>query len=386
VAIQVGGSLILLIVAGLFTRSLQAAQKINLGFDPNHVVNFYMDPTEIGYNAAQSNEFYKQLLARVGQMPGVESVATASSAPMGYYGNGDGLIIDGYQPPPGQPGPGAQYLLISGDYFSTMKVPLLAGRGFRDADDANAPAVAIVNEALARKYWPKQDPIGRHFRMQSESKREIEIVGIAKNTKLHMDSGAPQDIFYVPLAQHSGLGTLEVLQVRAAGDPGTMIPEIEQAIHSLAADLPVFDVQTMTQAMYTLNGLLTYQLGVGLATGLGGLGLILSVVGVYGIISYSVSQRTQEIGIRMALGAQPGSILSLVLRQGFVIVGAGLVLGVLCALACGKLVGKFLVISGSDPLTYCTISLTLTAIALLACYVPARRGTRINPIAALRHE
>jgi putative ABC transport system permease protein len=182
------------------------------------------------------------------------------------------------------------------------------------------------------------------------------------------------------------MGSLQALQVRTAGDPASMIPEVERTIHSLAPDLPVFDVHTMTQALYTLNGLLMYQLGAGLAAALGGLGLVLSVVGVYGIIAYSVSQRTKEIGIRMALGAQSGSILGLVLRQGLIIVGAGLVLGVLCALASAKLVGKFLVVSGSDPLTYVTVSTALTIVALLACYIPARRSTRVNPIVALRHE
>lgn len=386
VVVQVGGSLILLIVAGLFTRSLQAAQRTNLGFDPNHVLNFYMDPTEIGYNPAQTREFYKNLLARVGQMPGVESVATASCAPMGYYNNGDSLIIDGYQPPPGEPGPGSQFVLISGDYSSTLKIPMVSGRSFRDSDNENAPLVAIVNEAMAKKYWPNQDPIGRHFRMSLNAKQPIEIVGIAKDARYSRSTGPVSLNFYLPMVQHMELGGLEVLHVRTSGDPKNMIPELERTIHSIAPDLPVFDVQTMTQALYTLNGLLMYQLGAGLAAALGGLGLILSVVGVYGIIAYSVSQRTKEIGIRMALGAQSGSILGLVLRQGVIIVGAGLVLGVLCALASAKLVGKFLVVSGSDPLTYFTVSTVLTSVALLACYVPARRSTTVNPIVALRHE
>ncbi|MBV9146178.1 MAG: ABC transporter permease [Acidobacteria bacterium] len=386
VAIQVGGSLILLIVAGLFTRSLQAAQRTNLGFDANHVVNFYMDPTEIGYSPQQAQEFYKQLLARITQLPGVETVATASSAPMGYYGNGDGLIIDGYQPPAGQPGPGAQFELISGDYFNTMKIPLVTGRAFRDSENESASAVAIVNEAMAKKYWPNQDPVGRHFRRATEPKRPIEIVGVAKDARYNLGSGPVNSNFYLPTSQHPALGALACLQVRTTGDPAAMIPEIERTVHSLAADLPVFDVQTMTQALYTLNGLLMYQLGAGLAAAMGLLGLILSIVGVYGIISYSVSQRTQEIGIRMALGAQPGSILSLVLRQGVWIVSAGLVFGIACALGCAKLVGKFLVVSGSDPLTYGTVSAALACVALLACYVPARRGTKVNPIVALRHE
>jgi predicted permease len=386
VVAQVGGSLILLIIAGLFTRSLQTAQRMDLGFDPDHVVNFVMDPSELGFKPEQSLQFYRDVLARVRQLGGVETVATASNTPMGYYGNGDSLIVDGYQPPAGQPDPASSYELISGDYFGTMKIPLAEGRGFKESDNDKAVNVAIVNEAMAKKYWPNQGPIGRHFSMVSDKKKSIEIVGVAKNARYNRSSGPFSNIFYMPLAQHAALGSLQTLQVRTLGDPASMIPEIERTIHSLAPDLPVFEVKTMRQAMYTLNGLLMFQLGASLAAVLGGLGLILSVVGVYGVISYSVSQRTQEIGIRMALGAEPSSILGLVLRQGIVIVAAGLVLGIACALASAKLVGKFLVVSGADPLTYCTVSLALTLVALVACYLPARRSARVNPIVALRHE
>jgi len=386
VVAQVGGSLLLLIIAGLFTRSLQAAQRTNLGFDPDHVVNFYMDPSELGYKPEQTLQFYRDLLARVRELGGVETVATASSTPMGYYGNGDGLIIEGYEPAEGQPRPGSQYELISGDYLGVMKIPLVQGRIFKDSDNDKATNVAIVNETMAKKYWPNQDPVGRHFRMVSNAKQTLEIVGVAKDARYTRGNGAFLNHFYMPLAQHPALGSLQALQVRTLGDPATMIPEIERTIHSLAPDLPVFEVKTMRQALYTLNGLLMFQLGASLAAVLGGLGLILSVIGVYGVISYSVSQRTQEIGIRMALGAQPGSILGLVLRQGVIIVGAGLVVGLAFALASSKLVGKFLVVSGADPLTYFTVSAALTLVALAACYLPARRSTKVNPIVALRHE
>ena len=386
VVAQVGGSLILLIVAGLFTRSLQAAQHTNLGFDPNHVVNFCMDPSELGFKPEQTLQFYRNLLARVGQLGGVETAATATSTPMGYYGSGDSLIIDDYQPPPGQPNPASQYELILGDYFGTMKIPLLEGRTFKDSDDEKAAKVATINETMAKKYWPKQDPIGHHFKLVSDAKQSVEIVGVAKDARYNFGNGPSSNVFYMPLAQHVALGSLQVLQVRTHGDPASMIPEIERTIHNLAPDLPVFEVKTMTQAMYTLNGFLMFQIGASLAAAMGGLGLILSVIGVYGVISYSVSQRTQEIGIRMALGAQPGSILGLVLRQGVVIVASGLLLGLLLAFASAKLVGKFLVVSGSDPLTYFTVSITLTLVALVACYLPARRSTRVNPVVALRQE
>jgi predicted permease len=386
VVAQVGGSLILLIIAGLFTRSLQAAQRMDLGFDPDHVVTFVMDPSELGFKSEQSLQFYRDLLVRVRQLGGVETLSTATSTPMGYYGNGDSLMIDGYQTPAGQPEPGSSYELISGDYFGTMKIPLVEGRDFKESDNEKAVNVAIVNEAMAKKYWPNQDVIGRHFRMVSDKKDAIEIVGVAKNARYNRSKGPFANMFYMPLTQHAAVGSLQTLHVRTLGDPAGMIPEIDRTIHSLAPDLPVFEVRTMRQAMYTLNGLLMFQLGAGLAAVLGGLGLILSVVGVYGVISYSVSQRTQEIGIRMALGAEPRSILTLVLRQGIVIVAAGLVLGLASALASAKLVGKFLVVSGSDPLTYISVSLVLTSVALLACYLPARRSARVNPIVALRHE
>jgi putative ABC transport system permease protein len=213
----------------------------------------------------------------------------------------------------------------------------------------------------------------------------VEIVGVTKDAQYRLTNELLPN-FYMPLAQHAAYGSLEVLHVRTSGDPASMIPEIERTIHALAPDLPVFEVKTMKQALYTLNGFLMFQLGAGLAAVLGGLGLVLSIIGVYGVIAYSVTQRTQEIGIRMALGAQPSSILGLVLRQGLIIVAAGLAIGIVCALGSARLVGKFLVVSGSDPLTYFTVSIALTLVALMACYLPARRSTRVNPIVALRHE
>ena len=328
---QVAGSLTLLIVAGLFARSLQAAQHTSLGFDPAHVANFYMDPGELGYGAAKTGTFYKNLLERVRVMPGVESATTASSAPMGYYGNGDALKIEGFEPPAGQPGPGSRYFTIESDYFTTLRIGVLRGRTFADRDDLNAPYVAIVNETFARTYWPNQDPVGRTFTMTSDSRHPLRVVGVAADARYNGVTGPVGNTFYVPLAQHLAEGTLQVLHVRAAGDPAAQVPAVERLIASLAPDLPVFDVKTMTQALNTLNGLMVFQLGAGLAAVLGLLGLVLSVVGVYGVIWSSAAQRTQEIGVRMALGARPADVLWMVLRHGAIVVASGLALGLLCA-------------------------------------------------------
>jgi predicted permease len=386
VAVQVAGSLTLLIVAGLFTRSLQAVQRANLGFDPGHVVNFYMDPAEIGYGTEQTQAFYKTLLERVRALPGVESATTASTAPMGYYGSGDTLSIDGYEPPPGQSRQASRFVAISSDYLRTMRISLLRGREFNEADNADAPYVAIVNRTFADKYWPQQDPIGRTFKMQSDAKHSIKVVGVAADARYNGVSGVIGSTFYLPLGQHLSASSLAALQVRTTGDPAASIPAVEHVIAGLAPDLPVFDVKTMLQALNTLNGLMIYKLGAGLAGVLGGLGLLLSVVGVYGVISYSAAQRTQEIGVRMALGARPSDILYMVLRQGSVIVGGGLALGLLCSLAVGRLVSQFLVISAMDPLTYGVVSSLLAIVALVACYIPARRSTTVDPMVALRQE
>jgi len=386
VVAQVAGSLMLLIIAGLFTRSLGQAQRSNLGFDPSHVVNFYMDPAEIGYNEAQGREFYKNLLARVRSLPGVVSATTANSTPMGYINGGDTVVVEGYDLPAGQPAPVSLYNVISTDYFKTLGIPLLQGRTFTEADDQNALFVGIVNEAMVKKYWPNVDPIGRHFRIGAELNHPITVIGVAKNSRFAGITGEINTYFYLPLAQHYAINSLAALQVRTAAAPQTMIPTIEHEIESLAPELPVFDVKTMTEALNTLNGLLLYQIGAMLAAALGILGLILALVGVYGVISYAASQKTHEIGIRMALGAQPAQILKMILRQGLLIVAVGLVLGLAAALAAAKVVAGFLTVSATDPLTYVTVSAALTIVALLACYIPARRAMRVDPIVALRYE
>ncbi len=386
VAAQVAGSFVILIVAGLFTRSLGKAQTTSLGFEPDHVVNFVMDPTEIGYNERQTRDFYKNLLEHVRSMPGVVFASTAGGAPMGYYNNFDSVAIDGYQPPPGQPVPGALYNTISTDYLQTMQIPLLRGRAFAAADDENAPYVAIVSETMAKQYWPTSDPIGRHFQMMSDAKHSMVVVGVVKDIRYQGATGPFRPVFYAPFMQHQTGNSLQILQVRAAAAPSLMIPEIERAIQSLAPQLPVFDAKTMRQALYTLNGLLVFQIGAALAALLGALGLILAIVGVYGVVSYAASQKSHEIGVRMALGAQPGDILKMVFRDGFLIVAIGLVIGLALALAAGRVVGSFVIVSAKDPLTYIVVTGVLAIVALTACLIPARRATRVDPLVALRYE
>jgi predicted permease len=386
VVVQVAGSLMLLIIAGLFTRSLAQAQRTDLGFKPDHVLNLIMDPNEIGYNQSQTRDFYKNLLQRVRALPGVVSASTANATPMGYYNNFDSLNIEGYQPPPGQPAPASLYNTISTDYFPTMGVSLLRGRNFTEADDENGQYVAIVSEAMVKQFWPDKDPIGRQFQMTTDPKHSLVVVGVAKDIRFNGLTGPFSPMFYAPYLQHQTGNSLQALQLRTAGAPETMIPEVEHAIESLAPQLPVFDVQTMTQALNTLNGLLFYKIGAVLAALLGMLGLVLAIVGVYGVVSYAATQKTHEIGVRMALGAQPADILKMVFREGLLIVGVGLLVGIAGALAAGKVVGSFLTVSARDPLTYAIVTAILLIVALSACFIPARRAMRVDPMVALRYE
>ena len=385
VVAQVAGSLMLLVVAGLFTRSMQNAQHMKLGFEPSHVLNLSMDPNTVGYNEVQGRLFFKQLLDRVRALPGVESASLAFSVPMGYYNSVSQLDIAGYQPGPGQSAPVSLNNVVSPGYFQTMSIALLRGRDFNDADTENSKPVAIINEAMAQRFWPNQDPIGRQFVRNGRKDRPIEIVGIAKNSFSNLLSGSPQAFFYLPFSQD--YISLQTLQVRTAQEPESLAAPLQKLIASAAPTLPVFNVQTMSQGLYTLPGLLIFQVGAGFAAGMGLLGLILAVVGVYGVISFVTAQRTHEIGIRMALGAARADILRMVLRHGIVLVSIGVATGLVLALGAGRVVRNFLIgVGAADPLTYALVSLALISIALLACWIPARRATRVDPLVALRYE
>ena len=388
VALQVAGSLMLLVMTGLFARSLVAVQHANLGFDPHNVVNLVMDPTEVGYNETQGLAFYNSLLERVRALPGVQSASLSSSSPMSNYGSNDYLKISNYQNPPGQGLPLVFYSVISPDYFRTMRIPILRGRSFSPADAKGSRYVAIVSEAFAERFWPHQNPMGRHFAKVSGATNPVyEVVGIARDCRFLRPSGPIEPYFYLPLAQDYALSSLQVLQIRSAAPPDAVMREAQSVVRGLAPNLPIFDIRTMADSLDTLAGFLVFQLGAGLAAALGLLGLTLAIVGVYGVISFSTSQRTHEIGIRVALGAQRSQILKLILRQGLLIIGIGLLAGCAAALAIAHLISNLLVgVSFADPLTYFSVGITLASIALLACYIPARRAMRVDPMVALRYE
>ncbi|HZU22668.1 MAG TPA: FtsX-like permease family protein, partial [Terriglobales bacterium] len=270
-------------------------------------------------------------------------------------------------------------------YFSTLKVPLVRGREFTESDDQQSPRVAIINQVMATRYWRDQDPIGRTFTMKEDPSHPVRIVGIAKNSRMESLSEPIGPFFYLPFAQQ--YETPATLQIRTAGDPQALAREVEAKVRNMEPGMVIFDVMTMQQALQTINGLLLYKIGAGLAGAMGAIGLLLAIIGVYGIISYAVSQRRSEIGVRMALGARPRQIIKMIFGQALVIVSIGVVCGLLIAAATSQAIASILLgVTPLDPVTYGVATLVLAAIAFLAAYIPARQATRVDPVIALRCE
>jgi predicted permease len=385
VAAQIAGSLMLLVVAGLFTRSLQKVHTADLGFDPSHVLNLTMDPHEIGYSDEQGRQFYRQLLSRVRALPGVQFAAVGETVPMGEIENGSAIDIEGQAVAEGKRKLEAGYNRVSSGYFSVMSIPVLRGREFNDADEENSRYVTVVNQTMAQRFWPNVDPIGRHFTPTDDPKHALEIVGVVKDSKTGNLVESAQPYFFLPLMQH--YASLATLHVRAAGTPESVGHETSEAVSALAPTMPVYGVQSMEYALGSVNGLLLFQFGAGLAASLGILGLVLATTGVYGVVSFTAAQRTREIGIRFALGAQKSQVLSTICRQGFVTIGIGVIAGFTLAAGAGRLIAGFLIgVSALDPVTFTAVPALLIAVGLAACLIPARRAAKVDPVIALRHE
>ena len=385
VVAQVAGSLVLLIVAGLFVRSLAKAEEINLGFKPDHVLDLSVDVEQVGYKEPQARAAYREIDNRIRALPGAESVAEGFTVPLGYMGAGDRVWIQEHPYEPGQQPPDISNNMVTPSYMDTLQIPLLKGRKFSDADSEKAPQVAIVNQTMAKKLWPNEDAVGKHFSIKGANGPFIEVVGVAQDGKYQNLTEDPQPFFYVPTEQ--SYQPLRTIHVRTSVPPKTLALQIEALIHEVVPNVPITEVKTMNEALQGANGFFLFRFGAQLTSTMGLLGLILAVVGIYSVVSYAAAQRTQEIGIRVAMGASPQDILKMVLRQGLTVVGVGLAVGLLLALAGTRVMGGLIVgIKPTDPLTFGVVLGLLTAIALLACWVPARRATRIDPLVALRYE
>jgi predicted permease len=372
---------VLLIGAGLCIKGLRQARQIDFGFSPDHVLIGGMKIGMNGYNEDTGRVFYRRVQQRIARMPGIEDAALASWFPLGLSGcKGWDVTVDGYQRPVGEDKT-YMFAIVSPRYFSTLRLPLVSGRDFTDGDDAKAAKVAIVNEAFAQRFWPGKDPIGRQFRTGDTVRT---IVGIAKTGKYNQLNESPWGFFYLPYLQ--GVSDLDLsLCVRTQGDPSAFSNSLREAIREI--DPGVELLQTMPLAVHSGMVLFPQRMASSLLLLLGLVALVLAAMGVYAVLAYAVSQRTQEFGVRIALGANSRDILRLVMGRGLILASAGVAIGIGCALALTRLMVGFLYgVSPFDLGTFVGIPVLLGLIALLACYLPARRATKVDPIVALRAE
>jgi predicted permease len=385
VVAQVAGSFALLIAAGLFVRSLRSVQSFHLGFDPDHVLNVIMDPHEAGYDEARTTAFYREIESRVRALPGVESASLASYVPMGGFPSKASIFVQGRATPPGKHFPLVLMNRVDPPYFETMHVVLFRGRAFLYSDNETAPLVAIINQTMASDFWPHEDPVGKYFRMNDDAAPLIEVVGVTGDGKYVTVNEDAQPFFYIPLAQ--SFASKRALQIRTLIPPESLAGTVREQISELVPNLSILDIETMSQSLNGALGFLVFRLAAIFAAVIGMIGLILGVVGVYGVVSFTASQRTREIGIRLALGANSSDILRLVWKQGIRLVIVGIVVGMIAAWSLTRAMAHMLAgVSPGDPLTYITVTVLMSAVGLLACWIPARRAMRVDPMVALRYE
>ena len=383
VVAQMSVSLVLLISTGLFVRSTMNAAQQDLGFDQTHLLLVAMDTDLRRYDEARSQDFYRDLDQRVRSLPGVVDVSSARFLPIGFGNGAYGVEPEGLDVNRDQSPPQAIYNLVGTDYFRTMKLEVQQGRAFTEQDRTDSPQVAIINQTFADKFWPRQNPLGKRFRIDREDKL-LEVVGVARDSKYMLPAEGPTPAFYMPFSQLPRSD--RILHIRTQGDPVPMAAAVRSVIHALDQEMPIWDVRSMQD--HIRNGkMFLFDIGTGLMGAFGLIGMILAAIGLYGVMAYSVSRRTHEIGIRMAIGASGGRIRAMVVRQGMILAALGVLLGLAGAGLLTRLFANLLVgVTSTDPLTFGAIALFLLAVGLLACYVPARRATRVDPMIALRYE
>lgn len=379
VVAQISLSLLLLICAGLFTRSLQKARQADPGFDAGHVeiASYQLAPS--GYTPQQAVAFDRQLLDKVRNLPGVESATLADFSPLSFTVHDDGVEPEGYVPRLHET-MSVDRATVAPDYLRTLRTPLVAGREFTEADGLKSQQVAMVNQAFVDRYWPGMDALGRRVRLWDQWWTVVGVVGNAKYRRLVY---GPVPALFVPLFQD--YEDPLIIQARVSGDPRAYAAALEAAVHDIDPDVPVFDVNTLQSSTHL--GELFERISVTFSGAFGLLALALAGIGIYGVVAYTMRQRTREIGIRMALGAEKHQVFRMVLGQGLRLAVVGLTLGLAISVVLAQFLRTFLFgVAPSDPLTFAVIALLLTSVALVACFIPARRATQVDPLVALHCE
>ncbi len=383
VVAQVALSLLLLIAAGLIVRSLQQVQMIGPGFEVENRITMSVDLGLQGYDEARGREFYKQLITSVESLPGVRAASYLDSLPLNLDFNGGIIYAEGQPFTRASDLPTVQYGLVWPRYFETMGIPLLEGRDFTMQEDKEESRVVIVNETFARRFWPGQNPIGKRLSRGGPDNPRFEVVGVVKDGKYWTLGEDPQPFVYYPIAREYDENMS--LVVHTGVEPQSIINTIRREVERLDANLPLYDVKTMSEHMRF--SLLPLQAGAWVAGSFALLALLLAGLGIYGVMAYAASQRTREIGVRMALGAESSDVMRLVVKQGMWLALTGLAIGLAGALVLTRLMSSVLYgVSATDIVTFASVTLLLGLVVLIACYLPARRAAKVDPMVALRCE
>jgi putative ABC transport system permease protein len=404
VVVEVATTLVLLVGAGLMIRSFYRLQKVNPGFSYDHLTSFTVALPRKKYAESEQRElFYNRLLENLRGLPGVEATAAASGLPLGNNGWQTGFVVDGRPRPPRDQTPLMEACLVTPDYFKAMNIPVKSGRVFDSHDDRSwiagkdlskldddekqmAPLNSIViDEEFARRFWPGEEAVGKRIAMGSEKDpRFLTVLGVVGRVKMEglgTDSKRVQG--YFPFAQTPSSGMTVIL--KAAGDPNQLIAAVRQQVKAIDLDQPIYSVRTMDDIR--AESVAPERLNLTLLSIFAGIALVLAVVGIYGVMSYTVTQRTHEIGIRMAIGAQPRDVFRMVIGQGMMLALLGVVCGLVGAFGLTRLMASMLFgVEPTDPITFAAIAVLLTGVALVACYVPGRRATKVDPVVSLRYE
>jgi predicted permease len=372
-------ALVALVGSGLFLRSMQNAQQFNPGFESQNMFQMLFDLGALRYDESHGQQFFRDIIDRAKTVPGVVNASVSAN---GVFGGGISATVfrEGEQTDPNNRGTLVNLDDVTPGHFDTMRIPLLSGRDFTNFDRENTTPVTIINQAMANLLWPGQEALGKRFAIVQEPNL-LQVIGVVGTTVVGQIGEDPQPVAYFPMRQkYSPAATLVV---RTTGNPEPLLGTVRTQVQQLDKNLAFTNAQTVQQLLG--QGLWPARMGAALLGLFGALALILASIGIYGVLAYSVAQRTSEIGLRMAMGAQPRQVLALVLRQGMLLALIGAAVGILVALPVARLAGGLLYgVSATDPFTYAGITLLLMGVALLACYLPARRATRIDPLVALR--
>jgi predicted permease len=384
---EVSLACVLLIGAGLMLRSFLNQLHLDPGFRQQHVLTATLSLPRAEYKTGPDNaRFYNRLVSGLRNLPGVESAGAGSDLPWtGYDENAGGFTIEGKQPPP-HDNFHARYHMATPGYFAALGIPVVGGRFFTDADTKEAPQVVIINQSMASRYWPGEDAVGKRFTFEDNPKEKdwMRIVGVVGDVKDKPDSASAEPAFWWPYAQAPFTSEMTMV-IRASADPRMLVDEMRNQVKQLDPSLAVANIRLMDQVADA--SIATPRFAFSLVGLFAGLAIVLAAIGTYGVISYSVSQRLPEFGLRLALGAPPSNVLRMVLVQAAQLAVAGAVVGVIVGLVLARVLGSMMYnVSSTDPLTFTAVGLGVIAIALLACWLPARRATKASPMIALRAE